>query len=579
MYDGSTGTPDDAGALRARLGELEAENARQRRELEAARSRAALSDAVLESATDYAVFTVDPGGRVTGWNAGAERLLGWGEAEALGMDCRATFTPEDRERGAPERERAAAAAEGRAEDERWHVRKDGGRFRASGLLLPLRGAAGPGFLKVMRDVTGRALAEERLRASEERFRRALGIETVGVIFFDLEGRITEANDAFLAMGGYDRGDVAAGRLRWDALTPPEWMPASRRALEELEATGRTTPYEKEYFRKDGSRWWGLFAATRLGEDEAVEFVLDVTERRRAEERLREGEERFRQFGEASSDVLWVRDAETLRYEYLSPAFEAVYGVGRGRVPGDDGDLGRWAALIHPEDREAALGNIARVRAGERVTHEFRVVRPSDGRCAGYGTPASRSSTRPAGCGASAARAGRDRGEGGRGAAAAARARARPPGQERARVCRRSPRRPCWPAARRRVRRGVRGPARRPGRGARPADLDRLGRRRPGRARGGDAGARTWTAAPGRRRTGRRWRCRRAGRSRWRWCCTSWRPTRPSTARSRSRAARSAWPGRWTTGGGGRRPAGAAGLAGGGRPGGAGAGTQGGSGPR
>jgi PAS domain S-box-containing protein len=104
----------------------------------------------------------------------------------------------------------------------------------------------------------------------------------------------------------------------------------------------------------------------------------VTGRALAEERLRESEELFRQFGEASSDVLWVRDAETLRFEYVSPAFEAVYGEGRGRVPGDDGDLGRWAALIHPEDREAALGNIARVRAGERVTHEFRVVRPSDG---------------------------------------------------------------------------------------------------------------------------------------------------------------------------------------------------------
>ena len=96
MYDGSTGTPDDAGASRARLGELEAENARLRRELEAARRQAALSDAVLESATDYAVLTLDPEGRVTSWNAGAENLLGWGEAEALGMDCRLTFTPPPR---------------------------------------------------------------------------------------------------------------------------------------------------------------------------------------------------------------------------------------------------------------------------------------------------------------------------------------------------------------------------------------------------------------------------------------------------------------------------------------------------
>src|SRR5215217_4972634 len=321
-----------------------------------AREDAARFRAILESATDHAILTLGPDGRVASWNAGAENLLGWGEAEAIGMDGRLLFTPEDRARGAPEAEMASAAAEGRAEDERWHLRKDGSRFRASGVLVPLRGAAAPGFLKVMRDVTGRVLAEERLRASEERFRRALGIETVGVIFFAADGRITEANDAFLAMGGYGRRDLAAGRLRWDALTPPERMPASRRAIEELGATGRTTPYEKEYYRKDGSRWWALFAARRLGEDEGVEFVLDVTERRRAEERLRASEERFRQFGDASSDVLWVRDAATLRYEYLSPAFEAVYGEGRERVLGDD-DLGRWAALIHPEDREAALRSI------------------------------------------------------------------------------------------------------------------------------------------------------------------------------------------------------------------------------
>jgi PAS domain S-box-containing protein len=106
-------------------------------------------------------------------------------------------------------------------------------------------------------------------------------------------------------------------------------------------------------------------------------MRDVTGRVLAEERLRASEERFRQFGDASSDVLWVRDAEALRYAYLSPAFEAVYGESRERVLGDD-DLGRWAALIHPEDREAALRSIARVREGERATHEFRVVRPSDG---------------------------------------------------------------------------------------------------------------------------------------------------------------------------------------------------------
>jgi PAS domain S-box-containing protein len=123
-----------------------------------------------------------------------------------------------------------------------------------------------------------------LRESEERFRRALEIETVGVIFFNTDGAITEANDAFLGMCGFSREDVTANLVRWDRLTPPEWMAASERAIGELRVTGRTTPYEKEYLRKDGSRWWGLFAARRIGENESVEFVLDVTDRKAGEDR-------------------------------------------------------------------------------------------------------------------------------------------------------------------------------------------------------------------------------------------------------------------------------------------------------
>ena len=115
------------------------------------------------SATDYAIFTADPQGRVTGWNKGAENLLGWAGAEALGMDGRLTFTPEDRERGVPEAEMAAALAEGRAGNERWHLRKDGSRFWGSGLLVPLRGDHERGFLKVMRDRTARREGDERQR--------------------------------------------------------------------------------------------------------------------------------------------------------------------------------------------------------------------------------------------------------------------------------------------------------------------------------------------------------------------------------------------------------------------------------
>ena len=124
-----------------------------------------------------------------------------------------------------------------------------------------------------------------MRDSDQRLRRALEIETVGAIYFDMTGRFTDANDAFLDQCGYSRADLERGLLSWQRLTPPEWIEPSQRAFAELKATGRTTPYEKQYFRKDGSRWWGLFAAKLLDRDTGFEFVLDITARKVAEQEL------------------------------------------------------------------------------------------------------------------------------------------------------------------------------------------------------------------------------------------------------------------------------------------------------
>jgi PAS domain S-box-containing protein len=138
-----------------------------------AESRAALRERderlhlILDSAADYAIFTADLNRRVTSWNAGAERVLGWAEDEIVGRSMDVIFTPEDRASGRPEREAAIALAEGRAENERWHLRKDGTRFWGSGLAMPLRdpevGSDAPplGLLTVMRDQTERRRAEER----------------------------------------------------------------------------------------------------------------------------------------------------------------------------------------------------------------------------------------------------------------------------------------------------------------------------------------------------------------------------------------------------------------------------------
>jgi len=113
---------------------------------------------------------------------------------------------------------------------------------------------------------------------------------------DLDGRIYEANDAFLSMVGYDQKDLAAGRLRWTDMTPAEWQHCDDKAIGELRTSGKTSlPYEKEYVRKDGSRVPVLIGGARFeGSPQGVAFVLDLSDRKRVDAERLKLEERLRQ---------------------------------------------------------------------------------------------------------------------------------------------------------------------------------------------------------------------------------------------------------------------------------------------
>ncbi|SED21532.1 ATP-binding sensor histidine kinase [Bradyrhizobium erythrophlei] len=127
-----------------------------------------------------------------------------------------------------------------------------------------------------------------VREREARIRRLVDSNIIGIAIWDFQGRIVEANQAFLDMVGYTREDLVSSRLRWTELTPAEWRDADDRALAEMKATGTVQPREKEYFHKDGSRVPVLLGATTFADrqDEGVAFVLDITERKRLEECLR-----------------------------------------------------------------------------------------------------------------------------------------------------------------------------------------------------------------------------------------------------------------------------------------------------
>jgi two-component system CheB/CheR fusion protein len=148
-------------------------------------------------------------------------------------------------------------------------------------LLPYRTAEDHinGVVITFIDISRRKEAEEALLASKDRMERAFSIETVGIVYFKITGEITWANDAFLHMCGYTREDLTKGKVHWDELTPAENRQQSDNAFQEYLTYGRTLPYEKQYIRKDGTRWWALFAATRISEQEGVEFLIDITEQK------------------------------------------------------------------------------------------------------------------------------------------------------------------------------------------------------------------------------------------------------------------------------------------------------------
>ena len=136
-----------------------------------------------------------------------------------------------------------------------------------------------------------------LQEREAKVRRLVDSNIIGIFIWDLSGQIIEANDAFLHMVGFDRADLASGALRWTDLTPPEWLDREEReVVPELKIAGSLRPYEKEYFRKDGTRVPVLIGLARFeeGGSQGVAFVLDLRERREAEVKARESERRYRE---------------------------------------------------------------------------------------------------------------------------------------------------------------------------------------------------------------------------------------------------------------------------------------------
>ncbi len=176
------------------------------------------------------------------------------------------------------------------------------------------------------DLQRLAAQHRQLEERETKIRRLVDANIIGIYIWELDGRLLEANDTFLRLVGYDREDLISGRVRWTDLTPLEWRDRTARAQEELKRTGAVQPFEKEYLRKDGSRVPVLIGSAAFDEqrDQGVAFVLDLTERKRAEAEARENERRYR---EALMELAHVNRVTTMGQLTASISHEMKQPIG------------------------------------------------------------------------------------------------------------------------------------------------------------------------------------------------------------------------------------------------------------
>jgi PAS domain S-box-containing protein len=257
---------------------------------------------LLEDVRDYAIFTLDPQGIVTSWNAGARHIKGYEAHQIIGTHFSRFYPREAVERRWPEHELAVARLDGRFEDEGWRVRADGSRFWANVVITAARDSRGAlvGFSKITRDLTERRRHEESLRQSEERLRLLIdGVQDYAIFMLDASGMVSSWNRGAQRIMGYPAPEIIG--KHYSHLHRAEDVTSNRpwRELANAREHGREE-VESWRVRKDGSVFWASSVITALREDtdEGVKgfaaVVRDLTLRQHTE-RLEDSARRMQEF--------------------------------------------------------------------------------------------------------------------------------------------------------------------------------------------------------------------------------------------------------------------------------------------
>ena len=295
---------------------------------------------LVRSVTDYAIYMLDLDGFITSWNAGANKVKGYTDAEIIGEHFSLFFTPEDRERGLPRHILKEARLHGRFESEGWRVRKDGARFWANAVVDSIYDETGTliGFAKITRDLTERKAAQDALLASESRFRLLVdAVIDYAIYMLDPSGIITNWNTGAERLKGYTANEIIGSHF--SQFYSKEDRAAGQPAVV-LETARREGRYEAEGWRvrKDGSRFWASVVIDAIKDDEGnligfAKITRDMTERQAAQETLRESERQFRLLVRGVSDyALYMLDPQGIITNWNSGA-ERIKGYAAEDVVG------------------------------------------------------------------------------------------------------------------------------------------------------------------------------------------------------------------------------------------------------
>ena len=342
--------------------------------------------AAIVSSSDYAIIGKTLDGTISSWNRGAEALYGYRAEEVIGRPI-SILAPPGREPELAEILEHVRTGRAIAGVDTLRLAKGGRTVEVSLSVSPVKDAAGKviGAATIARDVADRCRAERRWRDSTERFRALFERSLDCVYMHDFEGRILDANEATLRLLGYDRKDMEG--LTFASFLDPDQLSKAMETVAELAQTGTQKLTEFRLRRKDGGSAHVETNAVVIPLENSRQAVLgiarDITERKRAEEALRDSEERFRVLADGCPTLIWMTDAEG-ENGFVNRRFREFFGM----TP-QDTNCRDWERLLHPDDASAFVEAFWHgARAHTRFECEVR-MRRADGAwrsIATYGEP-------------------------------------------------------------------------------------------------------------------------------------------------------------------------------------------------